>query len=94
MSDSLRSSQVEAIHPLYLYSAMSDVSLHTLSCGRRASAPTSQESWTDCDGRLRQFDDRARFKCAARFIKPDDLGSLTQYTITIPLVAGGYTGYC
>jgi hypothetical protein len=34
-----------AIHPLYLYSAMSNVSLPTLSCGRRASAPTSQESY-------------------------------------------------
>jgi hypothetical protein len=44
------SSQVGAIHPLYLYSAMSDMSLRTSSCGRRASAPTSQESWTDCDG--------------------------------------------
>jgi hypothetical protein len=38
-----RSSQVGAIHPLYLYSAMSDMSLPTLSCGRRASAPTSQD---------------------------------------------------
>jgi hypothetical protein len=36
--------QVGAIHRLYLYSAMSDMSLRTLSCGRRASAPTSQES--------------------------------------------------
>jgi hypothetical protein len=41
---SLRSSQVGAIHPLYLYSAMGDMSLPTSSCGRRASAPTSQES--------------------------------------------------
>jgi hypothetical protein len=38
------SSQVGAIHPLYLYSAMSDVSLRTSSFGRRASGPTSQES--------------------------------------------------
>jgi hypothetical protein len=44
MCSSLRSSQVGAIQPLYLYSAMSDISLRTLSCGRRASAPTSQES--------------------------------------------------
>jgi hypothetical protein len=47
---SLRSRQVGTIHPLYLYSAMSDMGLRTLSCGRRASALTSQESWTDCDG--------------------------------------------
>jgi hypothetical protein len=32
------------IHPLYLHSAMSDMSLPTSRCGRRASAPTSQES--------------------------------------------------
>jgi hypothetical protein len=38
------SRQVGAIHPLYLYSAMSDMSLPTSRCGRRASAPTSQES--------------------------------------------------
>jgi hypothetical protein len=31
-------------HALYLYSAMSDMSLRTSSWGRRASAPTSQES--------------------------------------------------
>jgi hypothetical protein len=43
-SCSLRSRQVGAIHTLYLYSAMSDMSLPTSSCGRRASAPTSQES--------------------------------------------------
>jgi hypothetical protein len=41
---SLRSRQVGAIHPLYLYSAMSDVSFYTSSSGRRASGPTSQES--------------------------------------------------
>jgi hypothetical protein len=42
---SLRSSlQVGAIHPLYLYSEMSDTSLPTSRCGRRASALTSQES--------------------------------------------------
>jgi hypothetical protein len=46
---SLRSSQVVAIHPLYLHSAMSDTSLPTSSCSRRASAPTSQESWTACE---------------------------------------------
>jgi hypothetical protein len=42
--------QVGAIHPLYLYSAMRDTNCPTLSCGRRASALTSQESWPDCDG--------------------------------------------
>jgi hypothetical protein len=48
---SLRSSQVGAIHTFYLYSEMSDVSLPTLSWGRRARAPTSQERYvTDCDG--------------------------------------------
>jgi hypothetical protein len=47
---SSKCSQVGAIHTLYLYSAMSDMSLPTSSCGRRASAPTSQESWTDCNG--------------------------------------------
>jgi hypothetical protein len=41
---SLRSRQVGAIHTLCLYSAMSDVSCSTSSCGRRASAPKSQES--------------------------------------------------
>jgi hypothetical protein len=40
-------SQVGAIHPLYLYSAMRDMSLRTSSCGRRASALTSQESYLD-----------------------------------------------
>jgi hypothetical protein len=40
--------QVVAMHPLYLYSAMCDMNLPTLSCGRWASAPTSQESYTDC----------------------------------------------
>jgi hypothetical protein len=34
------------MHTLYLDSAMSDMSIPTWSCGRRASA-TSQESWTD-----------------------------------------------
>jgi hypothetical protein len=48
--NSLRSRQVGAIHPLYLYSVMSDMSLDTSSCSRRASTLTSQESWTDCDG--------------------------------------------
>jgi hypothetical protein len=38
------------MHPLYLYSAMSDASLRTSSLGRRASASTSQESWTAYDG--------------------------------------------
>jgi hypothetical protein len=54
---SLRSSQegacaarVSIIHPLYLYSVMSDIILRSSSCGRWASAPTSQESWTACDG--------------------------------------------
>jgi hypothetical protein len=42
--------EVGAIHPLYLYSAMSDMSLPTSSCGRWASAITSQESWTGFDG--------------------------------------------
>jgi hypothetical protein len=44
MLSSLRSNQVVAIHTLYLYSAMNDVSLPTSSSGRRASASTSQES--------------------------------------------------
>jgi hypothetical protein len=47
---SLRSRQVVAIHPLYLNSAMGNMSLPTSSCGRRASALTSQESWTACYG--------------------------------------------
>jgi hypothetical protein len=38
------SRQVGAIHPLYLHSAMSDMSLPTSSCGRRASILTSQEA--------------------------------------------------
>jgi hypothetical protein len=42
--------QVGAIHTLYLYSAMGDMSLPTSSWGSRASALTSQESWTDCRG--------------------------------------------
>jgi hypothetical protein len=46
----LRSRQVGAIHPLYLYSAMSDESLRTSRCGRRVSALIYQESWTACDG--------------------------------------------
>jgi hypothetical protein len=37
-------SQVGAVHPLYLYSEMRDMSLRTLSCGMRASDPISQES--------------------------------------------------
>jgi hypothetical protein len=36
---SLRSRQVGAIHPLYLYSAMSDTSLPTSSCGRGLAPP-------------------------------------------------------
>jgi hypothetical protein len=45
---SLRSRQEGAIHTLYLYSEMSNTILRTSSCGRRASAPTSQKSWTAC----------------------------------------------
>jgi hypothetical protein len=40
----LRCSQVGAIHTLYLYSEMNDMDPPVLSCVRRASAPTSQES--------------------------------------------------
>jgi hypothetical protein len=45
-----RSSQVGARHTLYLYSAMGNMSLRTSSSGRRATALTSQESWTACGG--------------------------------------------